>query len=187
VEMSPLDAPLFTVGKMSDGTWPRELSFDRGHLFGYIMNNYWHTNYKASQGGAFTCRYSITSSSGGFSKQDATIAGWNMYCPAVAVAGQADQKPLLTSPAQSLVAVQPLGMPLTAIKQSEDGSGYILRLCDFAGEGGTATMTLPQSVQQLFNCNLVECNPHDLNQTGKTISVPVTKFAPVTLKAKFGQ
>ena len=51
VEISPLDAPLFTIGEMTASTWPRKLSLKRGHVFAYIMNNYWHTNYKASQGG----------------------------------------------------------------------------------------------------------------------------------------
>jgi alpha-mannosidase len=164
------------------------LSFDRGHLFAYIMNNYWHTNYKASQGGAFTCRYSLTSSAGSFSKHDAVIKGWNMYCPAPAVrgdAGQGDRKAVFSEATQSLVNVEPLGMPLTTIKQAEDGNGYIFRLCDFAGDGGTAKLTVPKTVSELFNCDLVECNPQEVAPTGQIISVPVNKFGPMTLKARF--
>ena len=185
VELSPLDAPLFTIGEMTASTWPRQLTLKRGHVFGYIMNNYWHTNYKASQGGPFAFRYSLTSGNGGFSKKDAVVKGWNMYCPPATSRGQKDHKPLLSSAAQSLVAVEPVGLPLTTIKQAEDGSGYVMRLCDFAGAGGTATLTVPQPVRELFNCDLVECNPHDLKETGKTLSVPVKPFGPVTLKARF--
>ncbi|MGH8024113.1 MAG: glycoside hydrolase family 38 C-terminal domain-containing protein, partial [Limisphaerales bacterium] len=82
VELSSLDAPLFTIGGMTACTWPRQLILRRGHVFGYIMNNYWHTNYKAEQGGHFVFRYSMISSAGGFSKRDAVMRGWDLYCPA---------------------------------------------------------------------------------------------------------
>ena len=78
-------------------------------------------------------------------------------------------------------------MPLTTIKQAEDGNGVVFRLCDFAGEGGTATLTLPEPAREALSCDLVECNPHDLKESGKTISAPVNKFGPMTLKARFGQ
>ena len=38
-----------------------ELDPHRGTIFSYVMNNYWHTNYVAGQGGDFTFRYVLTS------------------------------------------------------------------------------------------------------------------------------
>ena len=58
---------------MTASTWPRTLSLKRAHVFAYIMNNYWYTNYKASQGGRQVFRFSLTSARGGFSKRDAEI------------------------------------------------------------------------------------------------------------------
>jgi alpha-mannosidase len=185
VEVSPLDAPLFTLGRMTASTWPRELSFERGHVFAYIMNNYWHTNYKAKQGGHFVFRYSLTSTAHGFSKKDAVVKGWNMYCPAVAASGEGAHKPILSSAAASLVAIKPAGLPLTTIKQAEAGDGFIFRCCDFCGLGGTATLTLPKPADEVFNCNLVETDPSKLETHGKTITVPVKPFGPLTLKARF--
>ena len=78
-----------------------------------------------------------------------------------------------------------MGLPLEAFKQAEDKSGYVLRLCDFAGEGGTAKLTLPKTVNELFSCNLVEDNAETMKSRGLTIVVPVKKFAPVTVKASF--
>jgi hypothetical protein len=45
------EAPLFTVGNMNRGAWPAKVDNNRGTVFAYVFNNYWHTNYKASQGG----------------------------------------------------------------------------------------------------------------------------------------
>jgi len=44
------DTPLFTLNDLFRGAWRRSIVPD-GTLFAYAMNNYWHTNYAASQGG----------------------------------------------------------------------------------------------------------------------------------------
>jgi hypothetical protein len=185
VELSSLDAPLFTLGQMTASTWPTELPLDRGHVFGYIMNNYWHTNYKASQGGHFVFRYSLTSSAGGFSAHDAVVDGWNMYCPAVAANGGDNQKPLFSDAAGSLVVVRPLGLPLTTIKEAEDGSGFIFRVCDYSGEGGKLELELPRRATKAVKCDLVETEMGKLSAHGKRVTAPIKPFAPVTVKVEF--
>jgi alpha-mannosidase len=185
IELSSLDAPLFTLGDMTASTWRREITPKRGHVFGYIMNNYWHTNYKAKQGGRFVFQYSLTSSQGGFSKKDAVQKGWNMYCPAVAARGEHGHKALLSSAAMSLVSVKPAGLPLTTIKEAEDLDGFVFRYCDFAGIGGTAKLTLPKRASEVLRCNLVETDPTKLTTRGKTITVPIKPFAPTTIKTRF--
>ena len=57
--LSPLDSPLVTLGGLTASTWPRQLSLKRAHVFAYVMNNYWYTNYKASQGGPLTFSFSV--------------------------------------------------------------------------------------------------------------------------------
>jgi alpha-mannosidase len=72
-----------------------------------------------------------------------------------------------------------------AFKKAEDENGFIFRLCDFSGNGGTVTLKLPTPVAELFRSDLVEANAQKLKAEGKTISVPVKAFSPVTLKALF--
>ena len=185
IELSPLDTPLVTLGQMTASTWPRQLTLKRGHLFAYVMNNYWHTNYKAQQGGRFRFRFSLTSSAGGFSKRDAVVKGWDMFCPLVAAPGQSGHKPLFSSAAKSLIKVEPAGLPLTAVKEAEDKNGFVFRLCDFAGLGGTARLILPKPVDALSSCDLVEANAHQLKERGKSITAPIHPFGPLTLEAHF--
>ena len=190
VVLSPLDSPLVTLGGLTASTWPRQLSLKRAHVFAYVMNNYWYTNYKASQGGRQVFRFSLTSARGGFSKRDAVARGWEMYSPAVAQrSGRSARalplKPVLSAPAASLVGVKPAGLPLMAFKQAEDGNGFVFRLCDFAGEAPKAELALPMPANQVFSCDLVEANAREENGRGKTIAIPVKRFSPVTLKVRF--
>ena len=92
--------PLVTLGGMTASTWPRQLSLKRAHVFAYVMNNYWYTNYKASQGGRQVFRFSLTSSRGGFSKRDAVARGWEMFCAARGASGGGPLKPVLSAPAK---------------------------------------------------------------------------------------
>ena len=53
------DTPLFTLNDVFRGVWRRRIEPD-GTLFAYAMNNYWHTNYAARQGGEFACRFRLS-------------------------------------------------------------------------------------------------------------------------------
>src|SRR6267142_1411434 len=53
------DTPLFTLNDLFRGAWRRTIIPD-GTLFAYAMNNYWHTNYAASQGGPVTFRFRLS-------------------------------------------------------------------------------------------------------------------------------
>src|SRR2546428_14157040 len=53
------DSPLFTLNDLFRGAWRHSIVPD-GTLFAYAMNNYWHTNYAASQGGSVTFRFRIS-------------------------------------------------------------------------------------------------------------------------------
>ena len=132
-------------------------------------------------------RYSITSSAGPFSKRDAVMSGWNMYCPAVAVRGEGDHKPVFSSSEASFVQVKPLGLPLTTIKGAEDGDGFIFRCCDYSGAGGTLMMTLPRREREVEKCNLVETNEGKVKGHGRRVSLPLAPFAPASLRVTFSK
>jgi hypothetical protein len=185
VVLSPLDSPLVTLGGPTASTWLKQLSLKRAHVFAYVMNNYWYTNYKASQGGRQVFRFSLTSARGGFSKRDAVARGWEMYSPAVAQSGGGPLKPLLSAPAGSLIGVEPSGLPLMAFKQAEDDKGFVFRVCDFSGVGGNFKLTLPKPARETFICDLVEAHPVKQDSHGKTITAPLKPFAPVTVKVQF--
>lgn len=66
VSLVTLDAPLVEIGAMTDerraGSQPRTWRQDAvpgGTVFAYLLNNYWHTNYKADQDGELRFRFIV--------------------------------------------------------------------------------------------------------------------------------
>ena len=69
-------APLLTIGDVFKGQWKGKVDGRPGTLYGYVFNNYWHTNYKASQGGSLIFSYTLRTRKGGFDPLEATRFGW---------------------------------------------------------------------------------------------------------------
>ena len=51
------DNPLFSASDLVRGTWPTRFSETNGHLFAYLMNNFWPCNTPATQQGRVGFRY----------------------------------------------------------------------------------------------------------------------------------
>lgn len=143
----PLDASLVTLGDINRGAWPTEFGERPAVICSYVMNNYWHTNYLAEQGGHFRFRYIITSAT-------------HTDAPALSRMGWEEATPLeedqITSQDKALNLPRPLngdeGSFLTVSdpdvlvdtwKPAEDGQGTILRLIDLGGTARTVAVSTP--------------------------------------------
>jgi hypothetical protein len=68
------DAPLVEIGGLNaEQGWMRSLPRSQT-FYSYVMNNYWHTNYRADQDGALSFRYALRPH-GRFAAQDAVRFG----------------------------------------------------------------------------------------------------------------
>jgi len=126
------DTPLFTLNDLFRGAWRRTIVPD-GTLFAYVMNNYWHTNYAASQGGAVTFRFRLSLVAPGDAAEPVR-RGW------------AACEPLYVSPAYTNETPGPLiakdralfyadkGVMIVGAKAADDGEGVIVKVLDVAGQ-----------------------------------------------------
>jgi hypothetical protein len=185
------DAPLMTLTDINRGKWLKHLEIKNGHVFSYVMNNYWMTNYKAAQGGDFSFRYYITSGKGltreGLSRFDAetrtpVFAYPLLSTPTVQVTGQG--KPL--NPTQgSLMMVQAPNLEFVTFKLAEDGDGYILRLKEVAGRSGETEVSFPLlRIAEAYLCNGVEAVQHKLPATQTSVKVPYNANRYITVRLK---
>ena len=73
-------APLVQLGDFNLGKWMPVTKVERPHVYSWVMNNYWFTNFRAEQEGVFQWHYYLTTRPG-TSRTDATRFGWNSRVP----------------------------------------------------------------------------------------------------------
>jgi alpha-mannosidase len=184
----PLDASLVTLGDINRGAWPTEFGQRSGVVLSYAMNNYWHTNYRAEQGGDYRFRYIITSAA----HTDAPALsrmGWEEATPFEEDEIRSQDKALdiprsLDGLRGSFLSVDDPDLLLDTWKPAEDGNGTILRLIDLGGTPRNATITLPLlAIDKVVATDAVERDgkpivPEDLH----TFSVAIRPHAIVTVR-----
>ncbi len=157
----PLDAPLATFGDINRGEWPTDFGQRPGNIFSYAMNNYWHTNYRAAQGGHFRFRYVITSAA---RTDPAALSrmGWKEATPLEYDQIRSQDKALdlprpLNGNEASFLTFDDPDLLLDTWKPAEDGQGTILRLIDLGGEPRTVKIHSPLlSISKIIATDAVE-------------------------------
>lgn len=187
VDIVPVDASLASFGDINRGEWPEEFHPKTSTIFSYAMNNYWHTNYRAGQGGTFTFRYVMTSAEH-LDPASLTRLGWEiMEAPAVDVVANQDKvgNPDEPLPAEgtSFLEINAPNVALVTWKLAEDGKGTILRLQETAGKASEFTVQLPHTNIHSANlCNAVEDNLHDLHVAGNRIHLMIHPHEALTVR-----
>jgi hypothetical protein len=128
------DAPLVETGTMTDETLTRgerrswKEKADAGtRFYSYVMNNYWHTNYKADQEGECVLHYAVMPH-GKFDPAAAERAGMEVSQPLIPMA---PQEVLPTG--SPLMTIEPASVIATALKPASKGKGWILHLYNAGG------------------------------------------------------
>jgi alpha-mannosidase len=192
VGIVPVDAPLASFGDINRGAWPAEFRPKSATLFSYAMNNYWHTNYRAAQGGDFTFRYVMTSAAA-LEPEALTRLGIESTRPVEVnyVVGQDKpgnpERPLPPEGASFAETDQP-DVALITWKQAEDGDGTILRLQETAGRAASVALRFPRAAVGSANvCSAVEENGGSLAVRGNAVTVRLGAWEVATVRVRFGR
>lgn len=128
------EIPLVQFGDINTGRYYYRLRPKTNHMYSWVLNNYWVTNFKASQRGELRWSYSITSSS---DKSDvhATRYGWSDRVPILSRVifpnyGAKENK-LVSS---SLVDIDIPNLLLVNSSLSMDNRGIILHVREIEGK-----------------------------------------------------
>jgi len=118
------DAPLIEVGEIASDPivfgWKKRVNPTQT-IYSYVMNNYWETNYKASQEGPVTFRYSMTAHPD-FNPADAERFAIERSQPLIVVSSDK------TVPSLSFLQLDSSDVLVTSMKPSKDGQAILLRL-----------------------------------------------------------
>lgn len=187
VAIVPIDTPLATLGDINRGTWPEEFKPKTSTIFSYAMNNYWHTNYRAAQGGEITLRYVMTSGAS-LAPADLSRLGRAAMAP-LEVDRVIDQdkvgnpaRPLEPTPL-SFLQVDATGVSVESWKAADDGNGTILRLLEIAGAESKATLHFPLlHLQKAWRCTAVEDNLDEIPVQAQSLEIRLKPHEIVTLR-----
>lgn len=183
----PLDTPLVTLGDINRGAWPTQFGQRPGNIFAYAMNNYWHTNYRASQGENFRFRFIVTSAQ----STDAPALsrmGWEEATPfetdEIQSQDQAIELPRpLNGKQGTFLTVDDPDAVLDTWKPAEDGNGTILRLIDLGGTSRTVHISTPlMAIQSAFETDAVERNKRPLTTSHDGVSIEIHPHEIVTIR-----
>ncbi len=148
VVWSPVEAPLVQFGDINTGKWLKKLDLKNARVFSYAMNNYWMTNFKASQEGRVEFRYSLTSAppagagTGAAPASDRVAAsrfGWDVHTPLVATWLPARNKGRITTAGESFLSVDQPNVIVQALWLDADGTP-VARLREIAGRATDARL-----------------------------------------------
>jgi hypothetical protein len=187
VGIIPVDTPLASFGDINRGKWPGNFKPASGTVFSYAMNNYWHTNYRAGQGGDFTFRYAATS-------------GASLNGPALTRLGLEEMRPVelnyvvnqdkvgnpprpLSPAGHSFLTIGAQDVALITWKQAEDGAGTILRLQSTDDKQTDAVLSFPHSrIAAAELCSGVEENLHPLPVENNSVRLSFKPFEVLTIR-----
>jgi hypothetical protein len=183
----PIDAPLATFGDINRGLWPVKFIPKSATLFSYAMNNYWHTNYRAAQGGQFHFRYVLTSGHN-FEPASLTRLGVDSQraLSAERIANQDKTGPTTESlPAEgrSFLQVDNPDVLLTTWKLAENGEGTIVRLEEIAGKQEQVALHLSSArLRSAQLCNAMEDDLTNLPVKDQSIQLTMKPYEVVTVR-----
>ncbi len=130
--LSSPDVPLVQFGDINTGRYYYRLNPTTNHIFSWVLNNYWVTNFKASQEGEMRWSYSITSSNNN-SDSYATNFGWSERVPFLTRVIMPEKGNDSSSTVGSLMNLNNENILLVSAYPALDKNGIILHLRETGG------------------------------------------------------
>ena len=176
------EIPLVQFGEINTGRYYYRLNPKTNHLFSWVLNNYWVTNFKASQEGELQWTYTI-SSKGDPSDGVATRFGWGERIPMATRLIFPSNATSATSAEESLLDLNKPNLLLVNTTISLDNKGIVLHVREL--EGQPAIIDLPQLLKQTgaLSAELVNVLEEVLEPSTATLSFNPyeTKFLKLNL------
>jgi alpha-mannosidase len=151
VTWSTADAPLMELGGLT-ANLPRSQPDPEAYLktikpssqiYSWVMNNHWHTNYRADQEGPVWFHFALQP----HGAYDAAAAmRWGVEATEPLIVASATGRASLASQ----LRIEPAAVMATAFKPSDDGNSLIARLFNPTGQAQTAKLTWARPVRHVW-------------------------------------
>jgi hypothetical protein len=150
------DVPLVQFGDINTGRFYYKHKPENPHIYSWVLNNYWTTNFKASQEGEMKWTYYLTSSSN-LSNSFATRFGWHSRVPMLTrVIPPANSGKDVNTASRSLMDFELPNLLLVSARPAPSGEGVILHLRET--DGDHAILDIPNLLGQTGATEAIEVN-----------------------------
>ena len=150
------EIPLVQFGDINTGRYYYRLNPKTNHIYSWVLNNYWVTNFKASQEGELRWKYTITSTADR-SNSFATRFGWGERIPLKSrilyPSINENSNPLIS---RSVIDLNALNLILVNTIPSVDGKGIILHIRET--EGDHARINIDKLLEETNAIKAIEVN-----------------------------
>ena len=184
-------APLVQLGDFNLGKWMPITQVAKPHVYSWVMNNYWFTNFRTQQEGEFKWHYYLTSTKDP-STATATHFGWGSRVPLVtrvlpAAKGKAAARATSSTTASTVIPVMAFPAPnllVVEYRPAADLKGIVLHLREVAGQPttlATKDIVAAARISRLDEVNVLE-QPLKTGLATVTFQPWESKFLKLSLK-----
>jgi alpha-mannosidase len=174
------EIPLVQLGDINLGKWQEQTKIEKPHIYSWIMNNYWYTNFLAKQEGEFTWRYYLASQK----EQDSAAAarfGWGSAIPLVArilpPGHSDDQKPGFVG-----LKEMPANLLVVCARPLFDGKGLIMQMRETAGQTARVSIAGLLPARKQIKASLVNVLDEVLQPIGEELIIGPQEMKMVKLE-----
>ncbi len=184
VVLVPVEAPLVLFSGLTAYRWADRIDFNNGHVFSWVMNNYWYTNFRPGQSGTMPLRYRLMSYAGARDPDAITRLAWEPFHPLTPV-WLTERPNGRVQPPESLIRLEGDPIIVSCIKTAETEEMIIVRLLEMRGQAARCTLrfTLPygRRVAKAFLCSVIEERLEPLAVNSNTVTLTLQPWAVGTL------
>lgn len=158
--LAPDRAPLVQFGQINLGKWQESVKIERPHVYSWVMNNYWFTNFRASQEGEFKWDYALTTT-GDAGDVAASRFGWGSRVPLLgrALPPMKGAKSEKVPYAQSILPGASENILLVDARPVRSEKGIILHLREIGGKDSIFDLSKEKMrFNRMFEVNALEEN-----------------------------
>ena len=181
VLLSSKEVPLVQLGHMLDGPFEYVKHYDRPHVYSWVTNNYWVTNFRASQEGEMQWHYTLTSRQDNGNTEALRFAlGDRVQAYArVLPVGTKDNR----SMESSFLTVEDDALIVTSISPAQKKGYVILQVRETSGRGGKTLRLTSQGKRIRFD----RVNALEEVQQKRLREMPLSPQANVLVRVKTGR
>ncbi|MBN2245088.1 MAG: hypothetical protein JW755_04515 [Candidatus Aminicenantes bacterium] len=170
------EVPLMQFGDLNLGKFQYIAEVKNPHMYSWVMNNYWVTNFRASQEGEFKWKYSLTSDPDP-SRKIRVRFGWGSRTPLLTrVFPPGKTRTGLFK--QSLLQILPDNILLVALKAIPNEDGFLLHIREISGKPSVISVTGQSKENRKIALTEANVLGEPIGKTGYSLPIPAfgTKF-----------